>query len=339
MSLKTKISRIIHILFVFSTVACKEEPEEPIAEPDTSSWASNADFPYGDVIEAVSFTVGNKLFIGTGFVFFETFSGYSNVFFSYDVQKNEWSKVADLPSDARESAISFSIGEYGYVGLGKDCLGMGICEHHYFNDLWRYDPSTNSWMEMAEFPGSPRAYSTSFVIGDKAYITGGSSYGDNDLWEYSPAKNQWTKKADYPGNCSNRQVSFSVNGRGFVGFGWSGGTCKDFWEYKPATDQWIQKAEFPGEARYDAFSVALKDKGYLMAGINQTMTDVTYHSDLWEYEPNKEVWTKIEAGFPGKGRVNLVGGAFEDSFMVGLGTQASFYKFPFGIVDFWKFLP
>ena len=338
MSLKTSFSKIFFFLFIFSIVACTEDPE-PNTESETISWEAKAAFPYGDLIEAVSFTIGGKMFVGTGYNFFETFSGYSNDFFAYELEQNTWSKMASLPSDARESAIAFSIGEYGYVGLGKDCLGMGVCDHHFFKDLWRYNPSTNSWTEMAEFPGTPRAYATSFVIGNKAYVTGGSSQGDNDLWEYNPENNQWTKKADYPGGCSSRAVSLSINGRAYVGFGWSGSTCKDFWEYKPATDQWIAKPEFPGEARYDAFAVSLKHKGYLMTGINQATTGDSFHTDLWEYEPNGEVWTKIETIFPGKGRVNLVGGAFEDKFVVGLGSKDPFSSFPSEIYDFWEFTP
>lgn len=339
-----RLFQFLTLLCIFFMFSCSDTPDEPIVEEEeeefeSNSWTLKKNFPLEDLTDAVSFSLGSKLYVGTGYFFLDYNSGYSNDFYEYNSELDAWKEIASLPSHERESAIAFSIGSFGYVGLGKDCLGMGICDHHYFNDLWRYNPENNSWEEMAEFPGTPRAFSTAFVIDGKAYITGGSSQGDHDLWEYNPTSNKWTQKSSYPGNCSSRGVSFSINGRGFVGFGWYGFTCKDLWEYIPTTDTWIEMAEFPGEPRYDAFAFSLGNIGFVTGGINQGSTEYNYLSDLWKYEPNTNQWIKIETAYPGRGRVSFAGGVIGSNLYLGLGSSDAFVKFPFEINEFWQYKP
>lgn len=338
--IKTAFPSLI-LIFFFAVVSCNEEPDEPnpIVVEKEDTWVSKANFPLDDLSDGVSFSIGSKLYVGTGFYFLGYNSGYSNDFYAYDKVQDSWEEIAELPSHERESAIAFSIGSFGYVGLGKDCLGMGICDHHYFNDLWRYNPATDEWTEMAEFPGTPRAFSTAFVIGDKAYVTGGSTYGDNDMWEYNSSSNEWKKKTSYPGNCSSRAISFSLDGRGYVGFGWSGFTCKDFWEYDQVTDNWRSLEEFPGDPRYSAIAFSMGDIGYLMCGFNQGTQEYFRLSDVWKFDVKTEKWTQIDTSYPGKGHVGLVGGVIEDEIYLGLGNKDPFSRFPYILNEFWQYNP
>lgn len=315
------------LLIVLFLLGCTKESEPVVeqTEPNTSepvveqieinTWAEKAKFPGGHLSGAVSFSIDNKLYVGTGI--HDTFEKY---FFVYNYNNNSWQAIKNLPSKARANGISFSIGNYGYVGLGYSCIGEGLCNTEYYNDLWRYNPENDSWTKMADFPGAARANSTSFVINDKAYVTGGSSYGDNDLWEYNSSTNAWTKKADYPGGCFSRGGSFSLNNKGYVGFGWWGYTCKDFWEYDPQTDTWLEKAEFPGEARYGAVALSLNGKGYLATGVNQGTTK-NYLTDFWKYDPENDIWTQIDTNYPGEGRLEMIAGVIENKIIMGLGTN------------------
>jgi len=350
-------NKIYFLLIILSFIGCtkenesvKEQPEtsesepvteqpetsesEPVVEPtETNTWTEKAKFPGGPLSAAVSFSIGNKLYVGTG-----THNTFEENFFVYNNNDNSWKPIKSLPSNARANAISFSIGNYGYVGLGYGCIGERLCTTEYYNDLWRYDPEKNNWAKMNDFPGTARASSTCFVINDKAYVTGGSTYGDNDLWEYNSSTNVWTKKADYPGGCSSRSASFSIDNKGYVGFGWWGYTCKDFWEYDPQTDTWLEKAEFPGEARFGAVALSLNGKGYLSTGVNQGTTK-NYLTDLWKYDPVNDGWTQINTDYPGEGRLEMIAGVISNKIIIGLGTNDTtggpFDRFD----DVWEYIP
>lgn len=330
------------LLIVLFLVGCSDEAEMS-KDPGKNSWKSLAKFPAGSLSEAVSFTVGENLFVGTGLTGVSSSNlnnNYVNKFYVFSTDENSWNAIASLPSDIRANAISFSIGSYGYVGLGMNCLGTGNCAYSYFNDLWRYDPANDSWAQMADFPGTPRAYATSFVIGEKAYVMGGSTIDQSELWEYNSKSNEWMKKSDYPGICNSRAVSFSLDGLGYVGLGMGRRfSSNEFWEYNPITDTWIEKQEFPGEARYDASAFSFMGKGYLACGIYQESTDHKYLTDIWVYDNANDVWTQVNTIYPGMGRLNLIGGVIDSRLILGLGSDNYFARPSDGIDDIWEYLP
>jgi hypothetical protein len=55
------------------------------------------------------------------------------------------------------------------------------------DDFWQYIPATDSWVQVEDFLGVSRRYTTTFVIAGKAYASMGTN-GINftDLWEYNP---------------------------------------------------------------------------------------------------------------------------------------------------------
>lgn len=282
-----------------------------------NSWLHKKDFTGGYLVAAVSFVVNDTLYAGTGI-----HDTYTNHFYRYDYQHDSWKTLPDIPFQARSNAISFSINNYGYIGLGEGHSGSDPYSTDYFNDLWRYNPRNGQWKKMSDFPGSARSFSTSFVIGNKAYVTGGNSAGDNDLWEYDADSNTWTKKADYPGGCSARQVSFSINDKGYAGLGWNGGnTCDDLWEYDPNKNLWTQKAKLPGKARYDAVTFTINGKGYVVCGINQVGFNQVYLNNMWSYNPEHNSWTQISNNYHGNGRAEMIAEMLNKRIIIGLGTS------------------
>src|SRR4249919_3048148 len=87
-------------------------------------------------------------------------------FANAQAQKGDsWQQMQSLGISAtpRGSAVSFSIGNKGYIGTGDS-----------YNDFWEYDPATNVWTQKADFGGKGRDWATGFSIGNKGYIgTGG----------------------------------------------------------------------------------------------------------------------------------------------------------------------
>ena len=100
---------------------------------------------------------------------------------------NSWVQKANFGGTARYGAVSFSIGNKGFVGTGMDGIEK--------KDFWEYDPLANSWAQKADFGGAARMSAAGFSISDKGYIATGYNTGSNvyyrDCWEYNPAANTW----------------------------------------------------------------------------------------------------------------------------------------------------
>ncbi|MBK7035807.1 MAG: hypothetical protein IPH42_05565 [Bacteroidetes bacterium] len=63
----------------------------------------------------------------------------------------------------RYGATAFSIAGKGYVGCGAD-------EDYYRNDFYEYDPQTNIWKQIADFPGSPRFNAVGLEILGRGFV-------------------------------------------------------------------------------------------------------------------------------------------------------------------------
>ena len=148
----------------------------------------------------MGFSISGKGYVTTGSdSTLEVAAKDFNDLWEYDPAVDQWTQKASLPAMPRAGAVGFSIGSYGYVGLG--ITDSNITMH---KDFWRYDPGTDSWTQMADFGGSPRENAVAFVLLGKAYVTTGDTLGgrcsrDKDVWQYDPANNAWVQKADFGG--------------------------------------------------------------------------------------------------------------------------------------------
>ena len=54
-------------------------------------------------------------------------------------------------------------------------------------EVWQYNPSTDSWLRMEDFPGTTRRWATAVNVNDHVYYglgTNGTNF--NDFWEFNP---------------------------------------------------------------------------------------------------------------------------------------------------------
>ena len=252
-------------------------------------WTQKANFAGIPTWGSVSFSIGNKGYIGTG----ETSTGYSQEFWEYDPLTDTWTQKANFGGGGLGGAVAFAIGNKGYVGTGKYFVALA--------DFWEYDPVSNTWTQKANFGGAPRDYAVGFAIGNKGYIgTGGYFVGSADFWEYDPLTDLWTQKANFNGAARFLATGFSIGNKGYLGAGINGtaDTCYyDFWEYDPAVNLWTQIADFPGGMASDkpvGFSIG--NKGYIGTGINVCLT-FNGEPNFAEYNPATDTWQFITDSF------------------------------------------
>lgn len=269
-------------------------------DPFTDSWTQKANFGGTARGFAVGFSIGSKGYIGTGGTGTNTF----NDFWEYNPATNTWTQKASCGGADRKSAVGFSLGNKGYLGTGYRYVS-GILEN--LQDFWEYDPATDAWTQVPDFPGGGRYSAAGFGIGSKGYIgTGLYMVTDNDfLWfndfyEYDQATGSWSQKAAFGGTERGFSASFSIGAKGYIGTGNStGGLLKDCWEYDPAIDTWSQKADLGGVPRSSATGFSIGTKGYLGTGLKEQNL---YLADFWEYDPGTNLWTqKTDLGKRHKG--------------------------------------
>ena len=234
-----------------------------------------------------------------------------------------WTQKIDFGGNIRMGAVSFSIGNLGYIGTGIDNN-----TNFYYQDLWEYNPATNSWTQKADFGGGTIAFGVGFSIGNLGYIGTGAnsnSSGDQGFWEYDPISNTWTQKTDFPGTGRMEAVGFSIGNKGFIGTGFNGstGALKDFWQYNPVGDSWTQKADFAGTARYFSVGFVIDGNGYIGTG-----DDGILKNDFWEYDTLTNAWVQ-KANFGGGSRRAATGFSIGSNGYIGTGEPA--------LNDFWQY--
>lgn len=250
--------------------------------------------------------------------------------------QGSWSPRAPLPDSARGYGVGFSIGKYGYVGLGGSELSGNNWK--YFTNFWQFNPSTNSWTRKAAFPGKARICPATFVIGNYAYVvTGGQQNASNNFvrecWQYNSVTDKWIQKHDFPGLTRCWAVGFAIGKNGYIGTGYDTlryNVLRDFWEYDTATDTWTQKHDFGGAARYCASGFAVEGKGYICFGLDSTNSIAA--RDMWEYDTATDSWTQ-KSNNPTDSMGFTNGFVIGNDIYVGTGQAQNFKIYS----DFWKY--
>jgi N-acetylneuraminic acid mutarotase len=250
-------------------------------DPGSDSWTQKATLPAVGRRDAVGFSIGTKGYVGTGIDAAEAFFGNSlSDFWEYSPVTNSWTQKAAYPGGFGQGiyfATGFAVSGKGYVCCGK------VSASFYSQELWEFNPTTNSWLQRANYPAGVRYGQTSFTIGNKAYA--GTGVDENwfvtDFYEYNPGNNTWLQKAPFPGSARGFASSFSIGGKGFIGNGTDGGYRDDWFIYDVPSNSWGVIAPFGGEGRRSAPSFVVSGAAYVMTGKG----NAGKHRDSWQYEP------------------------------------------------------
>jgi N-acetylneuraminic acid mutarotase len=293
-----------------------------LANQTIENWTEKTAFGGAERRQAISFSIGNKGYTGTGVA-----PDRTNLrdFWEYDPATDSWTQKADFTGTPRSVAAAFAVGGYGYVGTGYD--------GDQTKDFFQYDPAANAWTQKADFGGAKRYKATGFSIGNKGYIGFGltpTGY-DDDLWEYDPATDSWTEKASIPGGGREAAAAFNIGGAAYAGTGFiNGSLLSDFHKYDQATNSWETKADFPGGTRQYAAAFAIGNKGYMGAGISSSGNA----GDFWMYDPAANTWNQRLA-FPSGETLMSPGFVVDEKAYLPVRTNA-FYEYVAGENYIWS---
>jgi N-acetylneuraminic acid mutarotase len=169
-------------------------------------------------------------------------NNFTKSWFMYIPYFDTWTRIADFPGHGRENALSFVVGNNGYVCSGDS---IDFSTTNYFRDCWQYNAATNAWTKKAEFPGKGRRMSVGLSANGAGFVTTGLNetgvYPNNsstllgDTWRYTPGTDSWTQLFDFAGGARGGASGFSigttlyVGGGNSVGIASNAGAKKDFY--------------------------------------------------------------------------------------------------------------
>jgi N-acetylneuraminic acid mutarotase len=216
---------------------------------------------------------------------------------SFLASQAQWTPVRSIYNGtlANDGAVSFSIGNKGYVVAGSST-----------NITYEYDTALNKWTNYGTVPASMgRAFAMSFVLNGYAYIIGGDTGGHPvpTVWRFNPlaGKNAWFQLKDFPGGMRDAGFGFAVNNAGYVGGGFDGSAIyDDIWKYNEPNDSWTKLSGSVPQALIFPASFVSGNKAYLLTG-GVAPSGVNETDQMWRFDPVTQQWD-AKAAFGGGGR-------------------------------------
>lgn len=186
-------------------------------------WQELSSFPDIGRNHPAMILVNDKIYIGLGSVDGENLGDW----WEYSITQNTWTEKASFNYGDRHHPFYFSIGDYAYVGFGHgNYINNNI---NIYNDFYKYNPESNEWIELNNFPSEARVAGTQFSFNNKGYVLSGD--GDDhgpldsgELWEYNPENDQWFQLNSHPGGARWAPGSFVIDCHIYLTSGYEGET-------------------------------------------------------------------------------------------------------------------
>lgn len=212
---------------------------------------------------------------------------------SNDDTWGDWSRSYSFGGYPRTGAVTFTIDDVVYVGLG---INNELDEKDKtLKDFWMY--KDRIWTRIADFPGEGRYGAVAFVVNGIAYVgTGFRPAQENtdeiyysDFYSYNPATKEWSQSPatnlpkEENGEVIPRRdaIAFSVNGKGYVGTGITKGArvIKDLYSFDGSN--W-ESVGFPGDARCGASVFVIGQKAVICLGSGASSGNYRYDVNIYD---------------------------------------------------------
>jgi len=182
----------------------------------TNTWTDKGFFPGAVRLRTYSFVIGGKAYVVGGYYYGGL--NFKDVW-EYDPATNVWTQKSDFPPGygGRAGGASFTINGKGYIVGGYHYNQGNPSYPSYNNEVFEYNPVTDSWTSKASYPGNIDLWghnaAAAFVIGSSAYV----SLNGTNFFKYNPASNAWTSAATLNTHSDDlNECTAVINSKGYV---------------------------------------------------------------------------------------------------------------------------
>jgi hypothetical protein len=194
------------------------------------------------------------------------------------------------PAPGRYWTAATGNSTHGYAGTGVESFDVITSQRA---DIWEYDPVTDAWTAIPDYPGGPMEGVDAFTIGERIFFGFGTPFiqWSSALYEYLPVTQQWVQRASIP-EPTAYQRGFVIGDTYYMGPFWPNNTM---YAYHADTDTWTTAAAYPGEHVLHACTFVMDGLGYMGSGLGFS----TGSQEHWfRYDPVADTWTPIADLFP-----------------------------------------
>ena len=189
----------------------------------------------------------------------------------------EWEQLQDAPFIAGH-CNGFGIDGKAYILKGEQSFVP------YTKQVWEYTADTDTWSQLADFPGPARGRANGDDWNGKYYYGfGESAQGSlNDLWEFNPVSGEFTELPSCPCEGRAHPGFIAHNDKVFMGGGRANNeNLRDWWVYDMITQEWSQKEDIPGGVRYHSFQFEIDGFIYIGGGRDETWSSYNIATEEW----------------------------------------------------------
>jgi len=305
------------------------------------NWKKSADYSGSGRGGAVSFTIGDDVYVGLGY----SEGDYFASFYKYNNADANWSQATGFTGteeELRRDAVAFSVNGKGYIGLGVNE------DNDRLSDFWEFDPQTKEWSKMEGdkmFPGTARQGAVAFAfdknddgINDVAYVGTGYGFLDgddrNNLKDFYKFENGvWSDNSTYGGSKTTEATTFVIGKKAYLVSG--DNNLDNVWEFNSETEAWKQMKDIDKDnhaenvQRTKAVAFVIDGLAYITTGIGQDSREV------WEYKPSKDDWVeRNDLENEVFTRVDAIGISIGGKGFIVTGLSGTI-----GLSDMWEFEP
>jgi N-acetylneuraminic acid mutarotase len=155
-----------------------------------------------------------------------------------------------------------------------------------------WQATAQSWVQIADFPGTERDDGVSFQINYKAYCGTGLTpwfAATADFYAFDFVSESWSAIAPMPANTERQYAcGFASSTRGYVFGGLNDTTfLNDLWQYDPIQNTWTQKSPLPALGRSGAACFVINDTAYIIGG---RTANAIATAEVWAYNMAADSW-------------------------------------------------
>ncbi|WP_149912743.1 Kelch repeat-containing protein [Sphingobacterium cavernae] len=305
----------------------KDEDNDNTTDNGPTEWVRASAFDGDPRSNAASFQIDNKGFLATGIL-----TTNERTKDAWSFENNVWKRIADFPGAARNGAVGFAIGENGYVGLGYD--GTEVLK-----DFYKYNPSTNTWTQIASLPANAEARygAVAFTLGNQAYVGLGATKTQKtlkDFWKYDATTDKWEPVGSEFKQKRVNAFAFVIGNKAYVGGGFDNNQYpEDFYSFDGT--KWSDEAPLKDTdntydlTRQGASAFVIGNFGYVVGGKKNASLNT-----VWKYDPAARKWESKHQALPQNARDGAVTYSIGGKGYLATGANGSM-KFD----DNWVFTP